>query len=504
MNRSVLIVIVDFLLISLLAFSRIEDADVTQEQTGTPSTVLDTTGNRQDLMEVLKVSLDKEQESRALLHEQLRQAETQLETREQLLGDRERVINEAQQLLQLKDEEAARLARERSSIEQQFTLTRASMAELQSQLTNTVREASLSRQQLEAIRNDLRAREQEEAILKRRLDELEQNRQLAEEQKEQLANQLQLAEAEKRLVREQLESVQGTVEVERQEKARLQEHATKLAEGVTTLGQGVANLSQGVTTLEQGVSQLADKSKQLTQEIREYRPLAPNSVFHEFVTNRVRADFRAVRSGVFGREINREKEAQTVLMRQGGQVYAIYHVDDTPLSFSVPGIDWDWLIGNMRRGSAVVRMERISFLAVDPRVVVVPLTDAKATELGSKVYTVPQDPFRFQEAILVGADEGYYGECKFQLDADRPQYVRIQRERFSWLVGKFAPSSGDLVFTKGGELLGLMVNKEYCLLLTELSPAYHVDTGIGIGSQRTGTLLSQLYNQVARMPGRLQ
>ena len=81
---------------------------------------------------------------------------------------------------------------------------------------------------------------------------------------------------------------------------------------------------------------------------------------------------------------------------------------------------------------------------------------------------------------------------------------RMQRERFSWLVGKFAPSSGDLVFTKGGELLGLMVNKEYCLLLTEFTPAYHVQTGIGIGDQRTGVLLSQLYGQVARMPSKLQ
>ena len=326
--------------------------------------------------------------------------------------------------------------------------------------------------------------------LKRKLTELEKNRQSAEAEKQQLATQLQLAETEKRLVREQLNSAEGTVEAERQEKAVLQAQATKLTEHATKLAQGV--------------TELAEKSGALTQEIRENRPLAPNTVFNEFVTNRVRADFRAVRSGVFGREVNREKEAKTVLVRQGNQVYAIYHVNDTPLSLTFPGVDWDWLIGNLRRGNATARIERMSFLAVDPRVVVVPVPDSKARELGSKIYSIPKDPFKFQEAILVGANEAYYGECKFQLDAENPQYVHMQKERFSWLVGKFAPSSGDLVFTKGGELLGVMVNKEFCLLLTEFSPVYNIQTGIGIAEQQTGLLLSQLYGQVARMPARLQ
>ena len=481
MNRSALIVIVDFLLISLLAFTRMDDTAM-DDQAGQATPAM-AAGARQDLMDTLKVSLDQERESRQVLNEELRKAQTQLQSREQVLGEREQLIREAEQMLRQKSEEATRLARERAAIQRQFAATQSSVAELQNQLTNTLSEASRSRQYLETMQRDLKAREQEEAILKRKLTELEQTRLAAEAEKQQLSNRLQVAETEERLVREQLTSAQGTVQVERQEKAKLQEHATKLAAGVAAL---------------------AEKSGELTQEIRENRPLAPNTVFNEFVTNRVRADFRAVRTGVFGREINREKEAKTVLLRQGGQVYALYHINDTPVTLSFPGIDWDWLIGNLRRGPSVARIERFSFLAVDPRVVVVPVSDAKAKELGSKIYSMPKDPFKFQEAILVGANEGYYGECRFQLDSENPQYVRMERERFSWLVGKFAPSSGDLVFTKSGEVLGLMVNKDYCLLLTEFSPAYHIEMGIGIGGQQTGLLLSQLYGQVSRLPAKLQ
>jgi hypothetical protein len=483
MNRSVLIVIVDFLLISLLAFSRVDEQDVKMEVPGQRASLAAPSGKRQDLVDVLKTSLNKERESREQLNDQLRQAQQQLQSREQTLSERDTLIREAEEMLRQKAAEATRLSHDRSAIEQQFATTQANIAELQKQLTNSLSEASLSRQHLEAVRNDLQAREQEEAILKRKMAELEKSRLAAEDEKQRLSTELQVAETEKKLVREQLNSAQGAVQVERQEKAKLQEHATKLAEGVT---------------------QLAEKSGELSKEIRENRPLAANTVFNDFVTNRVRADFRAVRTGLFGREVNREKEAKTVLVRQGDQVYAIYHVNDTPLSLSFPGVDWDWLIGNLRHGTAVARIEKISFLAVDPRVVVVPVTEAKARELGTKIYTIPKEPYKFQEAILVGANEGYYGECKFQMDPDNPQYVRMQRERFNWLVGKFAPSSGDLVFTKQGDLLGLMVNKEYCLLLGEFAPVYLIQMGIGIGDQQTGVLLSQLYGQVARMPVKLQ
>lgn len=482
MNRSILIVIVDFLLVSLLAFSRVDQVDL-KKPSMQPPALLPSRAGREDLVDVLKVSLDQEKQEREQLHDQLRQTEAQLQNREQALTEREKAMRDAEIALQQKNEEAAKLQRERQALEEQISTTQSGVTNLQKQLASIMTEASLSRQQLATVQNDLEVRQQEQGILERKLAELEKSQKAFETEKQQLSTQLKVAQTESRLMQQQLESAKGEVQVERQEKAKLQEHATKLAEGVSTL---------------------AEKSGELTKEIRENRPLAPNTVFNEFVTNRIRSEFRAVRTGVFGREINREKEAKSVLVRQGSQVYAIYHINDTPLSLSVPGIDWDWLIGNLRRGAAVARIDKVAFLAVDPRVVVVPITEAKAREFGSKVYSIPKDPFKFQDAILVGANEGYYGECKFQLDPENPQYVRMQRERFSWLVGKFQPSSGDLVFTKSGELLGVMVNKDYCLLLSEFTPAYQIQMGIGIGDQQTGLILSQGYSQVARMPFKLQ
>ena len=179
MNRSVLIVIVDFLLISLLAFSHFDEQDLAQAKPGQVASLPANSG-RQDVMDVLKLSLNKERESREQLNEQLRQTQAQLQSREQVLGDREKLMREAEQLLRQKADEAARLARDRSAMEQQMAATQMSVAELQRQLTNTMTEASQSRQHLEAVRTDLQAREEEEAILKRKLAELEKSRQASE------------------------------------------------------------------------------------------------------------------------------------------------------------------------------------------------------------------------------------------------------------------------------------------------------------------------------------
>lgn len=168
------------------------------------------------------------------------------------------------------------------------------------------------------------------------------------------------------------------------------------------------------------------------------------------------------------------------------------------------GTEWERLTGTLRRDPAIFSIGQISFLDRDPRILIVPVGEPQARALGCKIYPVAANPFKFQEAVLVGAAEGYYGECQFQIDPETPHYVKMQRERFSRLVGKFLPSRGDLVFSKTGELLGVMANKEYCLMLDDLSASRTIRTGTSIASQQPAQLLSQLYNRILNMPFRLQ
>jgi hypothetical protein len=50
--------------------------------------------------------------------------------------------------------------------------------------------------------------------------------------------------------------------------------------------------------------------------------------------------------------------------------------------------------------------------------------------------------------------------------------------------------AGDLVFAKSGELIGMMVNKEYCAQLTSFVSFSTIPTGANLDSQAIGTRLS--------------
>jgi hypothetical protein len=134
----------------------------------------------------------------------------------------------------------------------------------------------------------------------------------------------------------------------------------------------------------------------------------------------------------------------------------------------------------------------------------IPLTLAEARQLGGKTYHISADPFKFQDAVLVGASEGYYGECRFEIDLSTPDYVKLDRNFLKGLFGKFNPSRGDLVFSKTGELLGIMANNTYCMMIRNFDSAAAFQFGPDVRGQHTAGTLELLYARVAELPPKLQ
>ncbi len=476
MNRSILIVICDFLLVTLVAFSNFESEDARKVETSVSPAPRQTDGSK-DVVGTLKIALEDEKQSREKLTQDLR-------AQEQAVAEREQRIKEFQANLRKTEEQAKQIEQQRASLAQQFASVQTNLKDVQSQLTAASTENVLSKERLKELEADLKRREQEAATLQQKLSDTERAAQAAMAEKQQLTAKLQVSEVEKNLTREQVAELRSTVAVEREEKAKLQAHATVLATNVATL---------------------AAKSTELTQEIRDNRAQAPNAIFSQFLSNRITARFEATRSGLFGRDVVKDKVSQCIMFTEGSQIFALFHVDDTPLMIWNPGTDWNKITTVLERGQTRYGGVRLSFLAQDPRIVVIPVGEPQAKQYGVKIYKAAADPFKFQEAVIVGATEGYYGECRFQIDAATPQhYVKVDRNRLKGLFGKFNPSRGDLVFTKGGELLGIMVNGEYCAVLNQVTPTRTIQLGDTVASQQTGQMLSQLYDRVFQMPLKLQ
>jgi hypothetical protein len=492
MNRSILIVICDFLLVSLLTFSTVDINKVGQESAQRTVRV-DVPTNQvpdsaQDLNSVMKLALEEERKNRDQLMGELTKTREEAAKQQSLLSEREKgTVSLQQELkareadLQARQQENQRLQQQQSTLQQQqaslqeqYAAAQTNLQALNQRLQNSTAEAIMSREKLAAMEAEAKKRTEESTALQQQLSELAKSNQFVLNEKQQLAGQLQVSEAEKRAASEQAARMQEEVKVEREEKA-------KLAEGVKVL---------------------ASRSGELTQEIRENRPLAPNTIFNEFIANRVSADFIAFRNGLLGS--NKRKDAETILVSDGTNTYALCHVTDTPLTLFSPGTDWDTLSGALSRNGKQVQIRLISFYLQDPRLIYIPLKPEEVKELGAKVYSISSDPFKFQDAVLVGAREGYYGECKFQIDLTTPEYVKLDNSFIKGLFGKFNPSRGDLVFSKTGELLGIMANNTYCLMIKNFYAAGTFHFGQDIRSQHTGDTLSRLYMRVFNMPVKLQ
>ena len=245
MNRSILIVICDFLLLSLLTFST-DINRMADENTRPPVNVAvatnDVAETGKDLSAVMKLALEEERKGHVQLQQQLAAARD--------------TANQRQAQLDAREQENQRL-------QQQFAAARTNLESLNRQLQDTSAQAQ---QKIAATAAEAQRQSELAAALRQQLDQLTRSNLLAQAEKQKLVQQLQLSEVEKRAAAERAAMMQQEVQAERAENAKLAE----------------------------GFKSLATNSSQLTQEIRANTPLAPNTIFSEFVSNRIGVDFLAV------------------------------------------------------------------------------------------------------------------------------------------------------------------------------------------------------------------
>ncbi len=463
MNKTLLLILCDFLLLNLLALTRWEKAEPARaKQPPVPELAANAATKDQDLVEAMKLSLQDERATRDSLAQKLTATETSLAQRDQNISQLQADQNRLNTALAATQRSAADLSQKYAAAQQDASMTKEELARIQRELEDKRAEADRQKQSLAALA-------QQQAEARQRI--------------ENLSVAVKVAEQEKQLLREKAATLQTQVEAERQDRLNAQAATTQLA---------------------QGVGQLAEKSGELTKEIRENRPINANVLFSDYLASRVTTKFTAVRAGVFG-PATRDKESATVLVTDGEKIYALLHIDDTPFPLSENSLDWEKIsVEFTKPPSYHSRVPAMQFLSVDPRVLVLPVDPQQATALGVKVYQTALEPFKFPEAVLVNGGGKGYGEVGFKLDAAQPGYVRVDNRFFKRLFGDFSPSRGDLVLSKTGELLGIMVNSDYCALVTNFLPFRTITTGDDVRAQHTSTVLNDLAARVQSLPLKLQ
>ena len=462
MNKTLLLIMCDFMLLNLLALTRWEKAEPshTQLESAAPRSAVNAPAINADMVELMRLTLEDEKTARDALATQLAATRGSLSEREKNL---------------------AAVEQQKGQLENSLAANQSSTRELEKRFTATTQEAALSKEQLAKMQRELDERRAEAERQKAELVRLDRQNAEARQRIENLNVAVRVAEQEKKLISQNLTEAKQQVEVERLERAKVQEQTSQL-----TLG----------------VGQLAQQSGALSQEIRSNRPVNPNIIFSEFLANRVQSKFIARRPGLFSPTV-KEHNTQTILVSDGQQIYALMHLSDTPFVLGEIAIDYDQVAGRLTRGSFSAPLAELHFLRLDPRVMVAPIDASLAALMGGKIYRLAAEPFKFPEAVLVRADDGRYGETPFRIDAANISYVKLDNRITTRLFGEIAPKRGDLVFSKTGDLIGMMVNSDYCAVLGNFTAAYILKTGEN-PEPKTSVVLSEAYTRLQRLPFKLQ
>ncbi len=504
MNRSLLLIVCDFLLLSLLALA---DFERTGQAVASERTVPATEEVRDDFEEesaiagLLAAALSAEQTAQAEIQRELERAREKAEAvaaeqaaLRETIREREESLREQEERLARARAEAAesaaeaneaakraeRLATEKAAVEKRAETAarererlageKEALERKTSDLTDRVERLSGT---AEANQEELRRRSEELERVRaeldarsRRLAEAEQRQREAESARQRLAGEVEAARREKEILTSNLASARETIEAERQERTELRRQTD---------------------TLTEGVSRLAEASDEITKEVRGLRPLTANEIFRKVDANRITFVFSGARSGLFG-ESEFEEKVDAALTRINGRDFLWLHVSRTP--FDDPErrrflVSLDLFI---EANGVRFRVPQMGVLAADPRLLFLPLTPETTERLGVEGFEATTDPFRFEDLVVVDLPESRFGDSGFRVRSDASDFVEIDNRAFSALFGEFSPAAGDLAFTRAGEFLGVVVRPGEAWIASDVRSGGRISFGEGFSRAQFGAL----------------
>ena len=510
MNRSLLLVIADFLLLSLLALARFEEPEAEAETRQTAETSVDEAAQSPqadaDLVAAMRAALEAEQQrqdalaseldkTQAELAEEQRQRESERQRAEQLArqrealtGETERLEREREQLRQQTQELAAtkeQLEREREALSAEYREAKEAIiaaerdrAQLAETLGETKADSTASALQLQALQERLRQREAEAEAARRRAQELAEKAEAAESLNQRLQTELTVAESEAETVRSQLDEARTRIESTEREKAQLQAQTRTLAEGVGSL---------------------ARTQDELSRKVDELKERTPSEVFNAFTRSRVRLNFEAEEKLLVGSRV-REYAIPAALVSDGNRTVAICHLDDTPFTRTdLLDVRGTFSLGGRRYG-----FSRVDFLASDPRLVAVEVPQNLIDSAGVQPLSIAETATRFPAAIVVQPDASAYGSAPYKTLPNAPSYGDVEVGALDRLFGEGTPGAGDYLYSKSGRWLGLMTDRNTAILTPKLETAATLTLGDGFSRAAAERQARTLEEQIAALPFELR
>jgi hypothetical protein len=495
MNKTLLLIICDFLLLSMLALARFDLPD--PEPIVSTSTAANS--EERELLELLELSLQSELASRERLSEDLTETRSTLAERERLLAEREAALQQAQreaealsQAITREEAERQRAERERARLEeeskqlsenfqqtrQRLEVTEDERIQLTRELGTVQENAAVAQERLRQAQEALRQREKELSQRGEQLDRLAAERERLANERELAIRDLEVTRAERGLLVERLAVEQTEREVLRIEKERMLTQTERLTEGVSTL---------------------AESSENIRQEIERSRPQTMSAVYSKFEGNQVEIELFTRNRGLLG-EITRTTTLGSSLVTDGRETFVIFHAADSPLNLSSNPERLLEVTARIRIGNTSFNAREIGFHTVDPRILFTPIPANILQKEEKSAFLISDDPNRFEEAILIQRNGRNFGRTAFRRITASERFLRMDRPLFGELFTDFSASRGDWVFSKNGEFIGLMVTRQHASVVEAFVAAGSIKLGSEFNVEDAAKTITRLKQQLQNLP----
>jgi hypothetical protein len=517
MNKTLMLVICDFLLLSMLALARF---DPPEEK---PVATLDATASsataEAELIALLEDSLKSELSSRENLSEYLADTRKDLQNKARILAEREAALETTRQSLAVKTDEAESLAKTKSEIEAQKKLLAEEKARVESERQQLAERFENTRTQLESANTErvqlattLGQVKAESSVAKERLSQTEEEliaREIALAEREaalkaaeaektqlakesaQLSRKLDVAMAERKLLEQNLTQEKADKQQLQTEKEQAFARAERLTENVSELGQGVTSLTQ--------------TSAEIKKEIEASRPQTMSEIFTRFQNNRADILFRSTEKGRIGGTTTRSYESKSILITDTeGAVYLVTHTNNTPFSLSKNADSLLDVSLEVRLQGRSIRINQIGFLGTDPRLIFIPLPPQLVANSGLEIFQLALQPERWEEAVLVKNDESNFGRTGFRRLTSSDRFLKMKRPALGELFSDFASSRGDLAFTKNSQFIGVLTDTNHAVVIDAFLAAAVTKLGTSFNPAENAATIERLKDRVRKLPKEVQ
>jgi len=525
MNRSLLLVVCDFLLLSILALARFDvpkDAVIAQDDQKVVSkevverisdgenyddVVAELEATNETLLENLSSDKDDLVEQKLKLEAEIAQRQKELEQKEQEIASKDAVIEGNKEALDLAKKEAQELESQRKEIERKREELLQSNAASKKELELLAKNLEQAKKQSEELA-ELKSKKEKEAEAAR----LE----LAASVERAKAQELAAAEAKALLIEEKKRSdelIASTAKIDQKidslnkgldgvgkDLKSVGERLVGVGEKISTVSDDVSSVKEGVSKVEKDVQESVEVQKENFRKLNERQTRSVNEIFTRYEQNKVSLDLTYThKSGIFQTNRDDKFSVDTILMVDGNFVYALVHAKDSPFRVEFNPRKLVSVTGQITgpKFKEPLQVKEIAFMD-DPRIIIVPLyaNPQELAKTGIELFNAPENPFLFDDAVVVDVKDGRFGQTKCLRDEKDGRYIEVDEKHFAFLTGAFNPGKGDLVFSQKAELLGIMVNGDYAFHVKNLGSRIHGGSRTLLGSSfqadKTNALLHDL------------